>query len=161
MFCITVCTQCIAFVRDCDGFRLYFWLQNSSSSSYCILFYYVLSCLSLPCRCGGGRAARRDRRPQELLGHASTRLSFLLHLCLLVLSIQQLWDMCFYNSLDLNALPVHLLRQVYFFSLFSVFFWCLFSVPLFGGLGDHLRGHWVDLGVIWGAFGFHFCDFSG
>ena len=42
------------------------------------------------CRHGRGRAARRSRRPLELLGHANARSLFLLHPCLLILCMQDL-----------------------------------------------------------------------
>ena len=64
-----------------------------------------------------------------------------------------------YNVLALNALPVHLLRHVFCFQFFGSVFPCLFSVCLFGGLGRPFGCHWVDFGLIWGAFGQHFADF--
>ena len=60
---------------------------------------------------------------------------------------------CFCNALVLNALPVPLLRQVYFFGLFYLFFPCLFSVRFLEGLVGAFGDHWVDFGIIWGAFG--------
>ena len=67
VFCITFNTKCNAFVQDYGGFSSYFWWHIVNSVSYYILFCYVLSCSCLPCRRGGGRAARRGRRPQKLL----------------------------------------------------------------------------------------------
>ena len=58
-----------------------------------------------------------------------------LHLCLLSLWMQQLWNNCFYNALALNALPVPLLRQVYFLVFFFIFFFEFFFCSFLGGLG--------------------------
>ena len=70
-----------------------------------------------------------------------------LHLCLLSLWMQQLWNNCFYNALALNALPVPLLRQVYFLSVFHLFF-CVFFLFVFGG-------SWRGLLASVGSFGCH------
>ena len=66
----------------------------------------------------------------------------------------------FYSALLLSALPVPLLRQVYFLVFFGVFFSLRF---LFVFLRCW-RGPWgsgVDFAAIWGAFGGHFGHFFG
>ena len=65
----------------------------------------------------------------------------------------------FYNALALNALPVHLLRQVYFFVFFGVFFSLRFLFVFLEALEGPLGAIGVDLGAIWGAFWGHFGDF--
>ena len=124
-------------------------LQVVEYLSHYIVFYYFLSCLCLPCS-GGGRAGRRNRRPQELLWHTNTRSPFLLHLCLVALSGQQLWDICFYKALLFNALPVHLLRQFLFFS-FLVFFFVLVFCESFGRPWGFLWGPLGRFGSHWGS----------
>jgi len=64
-----------------------------------------------------------------------------------------------YNAPALSALPVHLLRQVYFFDFLGVCFLVSFSVRLFGVPGGPFGGHWVVLGGHLGSFGSHFGDF--
>ena len=52
----------------------------------------------------------------------------------------------FYSALLLSALPVPLLRQVYFFGVFEVLFPCLFSVRFLEGAG---RVFWRPFGSFW------------
>ena len=101
--------KCKVFFQDCGEFSLDFLIKD-----FCIYIFFTcfFMCLSLLCGHGRGCAARRGRRPLELLGHANTRSSFLLHLCLPILLMQELWSSSFKNAPALNALPVHLLRQV-------------------------------------------------
>ena len=61
-------------------------------------------------------------------------------------------NLVFYNAPALNALPVHLLRQVYFFDFFCVFF-CVGFLCVFW---EALRGPLGALGSIWEPFGEHF-----
>ena len=57
----------------------------------------------------------------------------------------------FYNALALNALPVHLLRQVYFLGLFGFVFFVRF--PFF--FWEGLEGPLGAIGSIWEPFGEH------
>ena len=66
-----------------------------------------------------------------------------------------------YNALALDALPVHLLRQVFLFCLFGVFFRVRFRFVFMGPLKGPVGGSGVDFGAIWGAFGGHFGHFWG
>ena len=67
------------------------------------------------------------------------------------------------DVLPLNALPVHLLRQVFLFSLnfryLFFLFLCSCSVRFLEVLKGSLGAHRVDLGATWGAFGGHFDNF--
>ena len=62
----------------------------------------------------------------------------------------------FYNALALNALPVPLLRQVYFFSVSELLFSCLFSVRFVEGVGRVFwrpyGSFWINFEVIWESF---------
>ena len=58
----------------------------------------------------------------------------------------------FYNVPALNALPVHLLRQVFFL----VFLGSLFRVRVLDGFGEALEGPLGPLGSIWEPFGVPF-----
>ena len=115
-------------------------------------------CLCLLCRRGRGRAARRDRRPQELLGHANTRLSFLLHLSACPVSPTVVKHF-FHKALALNALPVHLLRQVYFFVFLSFLFRVCFLFVWWKVLEGSFGARRVLFGSILETFGCHFGDF--
>ena len=66
--------------------------------------------------------------------------------------MQELWSSSFKNAPALNALPVHLLRQVYFLMILDSFFdvSCLF---VFWRVLDGLLG---AIGSILGSFGGHF-----
>ena len=55
----------------------------------------------------------------------------------------------FYNAPALNALPVHLLRQVFFLGLLGVFFLGVFSVRFLGVPEGSFGAH----GALWGSFG--------
>ena len=66
---------------------------------------------------------------------------------------------CFYNALVLNALPVPLLRQVYFFLFLRYVFSRSFSVRFLGGLGGASGGPGVDFGAIWRHLGVIFVTF--
>ena len=145
-------TTCIVFVQACVDFRFFVLIKDCNYNSFTLFSDMFFICLSLLCRRGRGRAARRGWRPLELLGHASTRSSFLLHPCLLCLWMQQLWNNCFYNALALNALPVPLLRQVYFLVCLSLFFSCWFSVRFRGVL----EATFGVRRVLWVSFGTHF-----
>ena len=145
------------FFQDCGEFRLYFLIKDCFIY---IVFYMFFMCLSLLCGRGRGCAARRGRRPLELLGHANTRSSFLLHLCLPILLMQELWSSSFKNAPALNALPVHLLRQVYFLLIFESFldvsflfvFWKVLQGSL-GALGSILESFGGHVEVILVTFG--------
>ena len=136
----------------------YLSIKDRKYYSFIQLFYVFFICLSLLCRCG--RAARRGRRPLELLGHANTRSSFLLHLCLPILLMQELWSSSFKNAPALNALPVHLLRQVYFLLIFEFFldvsflfvFWKVleWSLGALGSILESFGGHFEVILVIFG-----------
>ena len=67
----------------------------------------------------------------------------------------------FYSDLALNALPVHLLRQVYFL----VFLGSLFRVCFLDVFGEALEGPLGPSGSIWepfgGPFGVILVTFSG
>ena len=75
-----------------------------------------------------------------------------------------------YNALALDALPVHLLRQVVgpdrgaggfiFWSFLESFSLSVFCSS-FWGAGEVFGGSGVDFGAIWGAFGGHFGHFFG
>ena len=106
-------------------------------------------CLSLLCGRGRGCAARRGRRPLELLGHANTRSSFLLHLCLPILLMQELWSSSFKNAPALNALPVHLLRQVYFLMILDSFL----MLVVCSFFGRSWMGFWGPSGRFWSHLG--------
>ena len=62
----------------------------------------------------------------------------------------------FYSALLLSALPVPLLRQVYFFSVFEVLFSCLFSARFLEGVGRVFwrpyGSFWINFEVIWESF---------
>ena len=62
----------------------------------------------------------------------------------------------FYSALLLSALPVPLLRQVYFFRVFEVLFSCLFSSRFLEGVGRVFwrpyGSFWINFEVIWESF---------
>ena len=61
----------------------------------------------------------------------------------------------FYNALALNALPVHLLRQVYVLVFFGVFFslrFLLVFLRCWRGLWGLWGRFWSHLGSIWKSF---------
>ena len=66
-------TKCNVFFLDCGDFRPYFLIKDCKCYFFTGFVNVFLICVSLLCRRGRGRAARRGRRPLELLGHAKTR----------------------------------------------------------------------------------------
>ena len=111
-------------------------------------FHVFFMCLSLLCRRGRGCAARRGRRPLQLLGHANTRSSFLLHLCLLILRMQELWNF-FLQCSSLERASRSLAKTGFFLGLRGVFFFRLFSVWFLGVPEGTFDAH----GALWGSFG--------
>ena len=82
VFCVTF--QCLC--SRCGDFSSYFLLQIVTRCSYYILICCVFNVYTYSV----DMVEVAPGRPQELLGYANIRSSFLLHLCLLVLSGQQL-----------------------------------------------------------------------
>ena len=88
-------------IADC---KYFFLLHCFTVVFYCVYVYSVDVVEVAP------PGAAEDHR--ELLGHANRISSFLLRLSARLVS-QTVVKQLFYNALPLNALPVHLLRQVF------------------------------------------------
>ena len=114
-----------------------------------IIYLHVFCmCLSLLCRRGRGRAWRvAGTCKHEVIIFVAPVSAHLVNTTVV--------KHFFYNAPALNALPVHLLRQVYFFVFWGLFLGS-FSVRLFGSLKGACWGlwgrFWSHLGSIWGSF---------
>ena len=93
-------------------------------------------------------------------GTCKHEIDILLHLSVHIW-MQQMYRLTrfFYNALALNALPVHLLRQVFFEGPLSSFFRVSFLFAFWMVLEGPLGAHMVPWEVIWWSFGGHFGDF--
>ena len=67
----------------------------------------------------------------------------------------------FYSALLLSALPVPLLRQVYFFVFLRFFFRVCFLFVFWKVLEGSFGARMAHFGSILRSFGSHFCDFLG
>ena len=67
----------------------------------------------------------------------------------------------FYSALLLSALPVPLLRQVYFFVFLRFFFRVCFLLVFWKVLEGSFGARMAHFGSILRSFGSHFCDFLG
>ena len=67
----------------------------------------------------------------------------------------------FYSALLLSALPVPLLRQVYFFVFLRFFFRVCFLLVFGKVLEGSFGARMAHFGSILRSFGSHFCDFWG
>ena len=126
IFGIIFCAKCNGFVQGFGGLNSCFLLKIVSSLFYCIVFCYVLlcSCYSVDVVEVAPPGAAEDHRScSDMRTKDHPFCCTCVCLCRVPNSCETFF---FYGDLALNALPVHLLRQVYF-----LMFLCVFSASVF------------------------------
>ena len=148
--CIIFYIKCNFFFQDCGEFRLYFWIKD-----YFIYIVFMCFAIVYPYSVDVVEAAPEDHWS---CWDMQTRGHHFCCTCVCSSGEYSLYSNCatfFYNALGLNALPVPLLRQVYFFLFLRSFFLVRFLF-VFWRSWSNLRGpldrFWRHLGSIWGSF---------